>query len=121
VSVEDFAHAHVRFADGTSMSIEGNWLMHASTTQIACELLGVLGVIRTQGGVVELEEAGKAVPLSLPATAPPADATLTEHQEFVGAMQGRPAPLVSFREALVVQRLLLGVYESAATGREVRV
>ena len=26
VSVEDFGHAHVRFDDGSSMSIDGNWL-----------------------------------------------------------------------------------------------
>jgi predicted dehydrogenase len=120
-TVEDFAHAHVRFADGSSMSIEGNWLMHPTSTSIGCEFLGVLGVIRTKGAAVELEERSTVVPLELPAPPEPEDATLAQHEEFVAAIQGRGEPLVRFREALVVQRLLMGVYASERSGAEVRV
>ena len=46
VTVEDFAHAHIRFADGSSMSVEGNWFTHPTDRASGFEVLGTLGVIR---------------------------------------------------------------------------
>ena len=40
VTIEDFAHAHLRFADGSSMSVEGNWLDHPGDRPLGFEIHG---------------------------------------------------------------------------------
>ena len=44
-----------------------------------------------------------------------------QHRVFVEAMRGNMDPAVSFDEAIAVQKIVNGVYESATTGAEVRV
>ena len=46
---------------------------------------------------------------------------MTQHEVFVDAIQGKGEPMVRFREALAVQRILSGFYQSADEGAEVRV
>ena len=121
VTVEDFGHAHVRFVDGSSMSIEGNWLMHPSPRGGGFEINGVLGVARDCPPLIELEEKERIIPLELKSAPEPENRTLAEHQEFVAAIQGRGRPIVTFEEALTVQRILVGIYASAARGEEVRI
>ena len=120
-TVEDYAHAHVRFADGSSMSLEGNWLRHPSSRGEGYEIFGVNGVARDREPCVELEEGREVVPYVLDCEPDPGNAYRREHLEFVEAIQSRGEPLVTFREALIVQRMLNGLYESAACGREVAV
>lgn len=121
VSAEDFGHAHVRFADGSSMSIDGNWLMHPSARPVGFEVFGVLGVAREGNAVVELESKSEIVPHQLQVEPDPPDRTVAEHAEFLAAIRGQGEAQVRFAEALAVQRILVGIYESAAQGREVRV
>lgn len=121
VTVEDFGHAHVRFVDGSSMSMEGNWLKHPTQQPMGFEVLGVKGVAREGSATVELEQKEKIVPLDLEVEPEPQNRTVAEHEEFIAAIQGRGEPVVRFREALVVQRILAGIYASAAQGSEVRV
>lgn len=121
VTVEDFAHAHVRFADGSSMSIEGNWLMHPRKRHSGFEINGVLGIGSDAPPMVELDRGREVDPVELEHEPEPANAVLQEHVEFLAAIQGHGTPVVTFREALVVQRILVGLYESAERGGEVRV
>ncbi len=121
VTAEDFGHAHVRFADGSSMSIDGNWLNHPSSRGVGFEVFGVLGVAKEGSAIVELEKKSEIVPHQLKVEPDPEDRTVAEHAEFVAAIRGEGEPQVRFAEALAVQRILVGIYESAAQGREVRV
>ena len=121
VTVEDFSHAHVRFADGSSMSIDGNWLTHPTSRGMGFEIFGVLGVAKEGSRMVELEKKSEIVPLELEVEPDPEDRTMAEHEEFVAAIQGKGEPQVRFAEALAVQRILVGIYESAAQGREVQI
>lgn len=118
-TVEDYAHAHVRFADGSSMSIEGNWLMHPSDRANGFEVFGVNGVARDTEPYVELEEGREVVCLPPDYEPDPGNAYRREHVEFVEAIRGRGEPIVTFREAVAVQRILNGLYESAEIGSEV--
>ena len=120
VTVEDFGYAHVRFADGSSMSVEGNWLMHPRSATTGFEINGVLGVARDAPGlIIELEDHDKIVPVELEAGPEPQNRTVAEHEEFAAAIQGRGEPIVSIREALIVQRILVSIYKSAQGGCEV--
>ena len=120
VSVEDFAHAHVRFGDGSSMSVEGNWLDHPGTRTLGFEVHGVLGTIRDDAGAVELERGGEIEEEPLEFPEEPGNLYQAEHEEFLAAIAGRGEPLVRFWEALAMQKILTGIYESAEAGAEVR-
>ena len=120
VSVEDFGHAHVRFADGSSMSIEGNWLQHPRTRGHGWEIHGTLGVAQDVAPFVALDSKSEVTPLALEIGVEPESRTAAEHQAFIDAIRGRVEPAVSWREALGVQRLLNAMYESSEAGAEVR-
>lgn len=119
VSVEDFAHAHVRFADGSSMSIEGNWLMHPTSRNMGFEVHGLLGMGRSVTPHVELEDGKEILPHAFEEETGWGDHTRLEHKEFIAAIRGQGKPIVTFREALNVHKIMTGLYESAEQGREV--
>ena len=120
--VEDFVHAHVRFADGSSMSSEGSWLLHPCSDPAGVEINGIEGVIRVKedGCIVELEEREKVRQLILEHEPEHDKRQVEQHRVFVEAMKGNMDPAVSFDEAIAVQKIVNGVYESATTGAEVR-
>ncbi len=120
--VEDFVHAHVRFTDGSSMSLEGSWLFHPCSDPAGVEINGIEGVIRVKEDecIVELEEREKVTPLVLEHEPEHEKRQVEQHRVFVEAMKGNMDPAVSFDEAIAVQKIVNGVYESATTGAEVR-
>ena len=121
--VEDFVHAHVRFADGSSMSLEGSWLSHPCSDPAGVEINAIEGVVRVKedGCIVELEERENVRPVVLEHEPEHEKRQVEQHRVFVEAMKGNVEPAVSFDEAIAVQKILNGVYESAAAGAEVRV
>ncbi len=121
VDVEDFVHAHVRFADGSSMSLEGSWLLHPCSDPAGVEINAVEGVVRVKEHecVVELEERKKVKPLLLEHEPEPENRQVEQHRAFVEAIKGNASPVVSFEEAIAVQKIVNGVYESAESGAEV--
>ena len=70
--------------------------------------------------MVELEEGKEIVLFELEPEPEVDDTTAAESRGFIAAIQGQAEPLVTIEEALLVQRLLVGLYDSAATGEEVR-
>lgn len=119
--VEDFGHAHVRFADGSSMSVEGNWLQHPRERAHGWEINGVLGVVQDVAPYVALDRQQEVTALELEIGDEPQDRTRAEHEAFLAAIRGEREPAVSWREASGVQRILSAIYESAERGDEVRV
>ena len=120
--VEDFVHAHVRFADGSSMSIEGNWLMHPCSDPAGVEINGVLGVARVkeEDCLVELEDRDRIIALKLEHEPEHENRLVEQHKVFLDAINGEREPVVTFQEAVEVQKIINGVYESAESGAEVR-
>lgn len=120
VTVEDFAHAHVRFADGSSMSIEGNWLQHPRDRGHGWEILGTHGVVQDVEPHVVIDRQREVTTLELDIADQGSNSTQAEHEGFLAAIRGDVEPVVSWDEAIGVQRLLNAIYESAAAGAEVR-
>ena len=122
VTVEDFGQAHVRFADGSSMSVEGNWLQHARSRNHGMEILGTLGVGSDVDPLVQVwdPDAGEVVPVDLAIEPEGESRTLAEHRGFIDAIGGAEVPLVSFTEAINVQRIIEAIYALAESGAEVR-
>ena len=85
------------------------------------EINGVLGVARDLEPYVELERGREVVAHDL-GVKPLEDVDyVAQHREFVAAIRESGEPLVRFREAVNVQRILVGMYESAERGEEVSV
>ena len=86
-------------------------------------MLGTLGVGKDVEPHVEVwdPETGAVTGVDLPFEEETASRTLAEHTNFLAAIGGADVSLVRFEEAINVQRIIGGIYASAATGAEVRV
>lgn len=122
--VEDLATAFVRFDNGAVLSLETSW---ASNTEFredqSTQLFGTDGgaVIRNLHEGYEFEarvfrDVGDDVSVEVPATPEPE----TAQQHFCRAILSGREPMATGEEGLLVMRLLDALYESARTGREVR-
>ena len=128
---EDLMGAHIRFANGFWMSLDGSWNDNRPSVDgvpswdYSLDAVGELAqawldplAIRSEtrrGEIVDVLPAGTVSDVSFP----PSVAALLA--DVVGAVRdGRP-PLVTGDEALVVQRIVDAIYASADAGREVTV
>ena len=118
--VDDHALALIRLANGQSLTLETSWALHQPSANVQeLELYG--------------EEAGAAVFEDL-LYANGSDGsyqlqqgfggeTRYPHgcrvQNFVNTIAGAEAPMVSVEQALVVQRIIDAIYQSASSGTEV--
>lgn len=119
--VDDTASALIKFENGMTLSLEVAWAAHqAESVRHDLELFGseagascYPAALYRNGSdgdyVVQQELKG---PLRYPHA--------SRFANFVNAVLGREALVVTPEQALVVQRALDAVYESAASGREVR-
>ncbi len=120
--VDDFASALIRFADGSTVTLDVSWAAHMPEgDRMDVRLYGTeagAGLyparlfrndpMREDYDVVEKPRA--AVPL------PHAD----RFHNFINAIRGEEKLLVSLEQALCVQRILDAIYASARDGAEVR-
>ncbi len=116
--VEDFATAFVRFDNGATLFLQCCWASHIERRRQYVKLLGSDGgattdppsVFRLRGGVPEDEVFNVAR----------STGWNEEVAHFVDCVRGKASMLVKPEETLNIQRILNGAYESAASGREVR-
>ena len=119
--IEDFNIGLVHFADGSTMSIESNWLMHPRTRPSGAELLGDWGVASLRPLRLELEEEGEIVDATPELPADPPDAFGQICLDFCQSIREGRTPLVRFGEMLDVQRVMDALYRATAAGCEVEI
>lgn len=120
--VEDFASGLIRFADGSTVSLDVTWACHTdSPSRMDVQLFGTEAGAHVLGGktFVQDENTGEYLTREVtPGTVPFA------HQErfhnFINHLHGTEDLCVTLEQALVVQHILDAIAESSATGREVR-
>ncbi len=118
VDVEDLAAATVRFANGAVLQVEASWAGF-SAEGMEFEWLATRGGVREQGATVTVfgpgAETTDAKPLldAMPAPARPMS-------QFLEAVRTRQAPPLNPEIVLAVSRIITAAYQSAETGREVR-
>ncbi len=117
--IEDFNIGLVHFADGSTMTIESNWLMHPRPRPSGAEILGDWGVGGLRPLKLELEEDGQVVDATpaLPENPPNAFGQIC--LDFCQSIIENRVPLVRFAEMLDVQRIMDALYAAAAQGREI--
>ncbi len=123
--VEDLAAGFVRFANGASMSVEASWATNSEWAEdMYTYVYGTKAgaAHRHIGGTYEFEArvwgeiAGKFSETRLKEMAPGS----SHLQDFVNAIRDDGPVPVDPEDALKVQRIIDALYESAETGREVR-
>jgi len=117
--VEDFAAGFVRFANGTTLTLETSWLAFQPERElIRLQCFGTLAGLIWPDGIVTGET--NRVPWTLRLDEmPPSSAYQEEILRFALAVRdGLPSP-VPVDETLAVVRILEGFHDSAAVKREI--
>ena len=121
--VDDFASAMIRMRNGATVSLDVSWACHAEeANRMDVHLYGTEGgaslypaklfrndPLRTDYDVIDNVNA----PLTC--------GHGCRFQNFFNAIRGTEEPMVTTQEALTVQKILDGIYESARVGREVAI
>lgn len=121
--VDDFASALIRFADGSTVSLDVSWACH--TGQPNANDVQLFG---TEAGAAAYPDRLFRAPVDgeteyqvvTPVVAPQLLAHNERFHNFINSLLGREQPLVTVDQALTVQRILDAIYASCASGREVR-
>lgn len=118
--VEDIATALVRFEGNRALALEVAWAQNGpQDSALRVDVLGTRAGATLDPLRLYREEEGIVVEVA-PQVERGGDPFDRELAEFVDAVRQRRAPLSDGEQGLVVMRMLAGIYESARTGREVR-
>ncbi|MEW6753648.1 MAG: Gfo/Idh/MocA family oxidoreductase [Candidatus Latescibacterota bacterium] len=118
--VEDFSSGFVRFADGSSLSLEANWLEHPTLRPCGVEVLGDYGKVSLFPLRIQVDEGRTVTDLTPAELAGPETYDFTNVlRDFAASVRQGRVPTVRFREMVNVQKILDGVLQSARTGSEV--
>jgi predicted dehydrogenase len=128
--VEDTFSGHIRFADGSWMTLEGGWSYDRLDYSYSFEMTGQRAAIRFDPLQIVGERDGVPVDLTGEHLAPAEQAAATwqggwrgaindEIADVVAAVRDGRAPLVTARQALTVQATIDALYRSAEAEHEV--
>ncbi len=126
-SVEDLACGIIRFANGAALLVEASWAVHNQhPEEMITQLYGERGglVQRNLEGTYKFEaelyteEGGNFFTKRLDKALKPAPASM---DEFIASILEDRPPLATADDGVRVQQIINALYESAATGREVRI
>lgn len=120
--VDDFATALIRLEGGAVITLEASWALHQPDGNdhdvIAYGEDAGLAVYSNR--LFEPGEGNEYRIVQNPQSPPIAYPHCSRAEHFINVLLGDEAPLIDTHQALAVQRVLDGVYESAATGREIQ-
>lgn len=126
-SVEDFGAAMLRTTDGTLMELEASWASNREEEYVETRFYGTKGgvQIRTTLGQEEVCEykaflpAGNEVVVHDLCGFTP-EGINNEHDDFIDAILNHRQPVCTPEEGLALCRIVDAIYESARTGKAVR-
>ena len=124
--VEDIAAAHIRLDTGATFVLEGTWAHERLSSHYSFEMICERGTITFDPLSVLMDEGGEIVDRTPAGYAEPGqrhswgDSVNREISRFVTAIREGTEPSQTPREIRNLQLIQDSVYESARTGREVR-
>ena len=121
--VEDLASAHIRFVDGSWMTLELGWGWNRIESSYSFEIVGELATIELDPMRVTAEADGRPIDATPSGVADNDWGRSIERgiEDAVDAVRSGREPLVRADEALAVQSIVDAVYRSAEAGHEVSV
>jgi predicted dehydrogenase len=122
-TVEDMANALIRFENGASLFVEVSFSLHAKQDEITAKLFGEKGGLELEPVLTIISEKYNTILNILPQTDNPSmDITGSFHNEinhFVECCRSGQTPISPVEDGVEIMKILCGVYESAAQGREI--
>ena len=124
--VEDIAAAHIRLDTGATLVLEGTWAHDRLDAHYSFEMICERGTVRFNPLSVLMDEEGEIVDRTPTDYAEPGqrhswgDSVFREIHRFATAIREGTEPSQTPREIRNLQLIQDSVYESARTGREVR-
>jgi predicted dehydrogenase len=119
-TVEDFASGFVRFENGATLTIESSFAANIDKDQMDLAIMGTEGGCQTSPVKMFREEHGSLYDLS-PVNLPQVNNFEGEMRAFVDCIKNDTEPAVTGEQALMVMKILDGIYKSSETGAEVAV
>lgn len=121
--VEDLLSGHIRFADGTWLTLEAGWSWDRPDYSYSCEIVGDLATVQLDPLRLMTEHHGVPVdraPHGVGGTNWPQSVATGVTAVVDAVRQGTPPP-IPMEQGLLLQRLIDALYRSAEIGREVAV
>jgi predicted dehydrogenase len=125
-TVEDLAAGIVKFANGATLMVEASWALNINENEhMITSLYGDKGglVQKNRNGTYDFtaevytEEGGNHYTKVLDRADVPAPSS---YREFVSSIVEKRSPMATGHDGIRVQKILEGLYRSAAEGREIR-
>lgn len=118
--VEDLAVGMIRFATGTMLTVEVSFVTHIEKDVWNIQVLGETGGATWEPVQVFADHNGYMMNMT-PGYVPPVDVWDYKMKHFVEVCRDGRMNEAPGEHGLMIQKMLDGVYESAATGREVAI
>jgi predicted dehydrogenase len=119
-TVEDFAAGMVKFANGASLVVECSFVTNLEKDIFNTALMGTEGGCEYYPLRVFKEERQTLLDIT-PVELPQLDRFGLELQAFADAITNDTEPVVTGEQTLMVAKIMDAIYESAETGKEVRI
>jgi predicted dehydrogenase len=123
-TVEDLANAMIRFENGASLLVDVSFTLHAKANETAVKLYGDKGGFEIDPETVIVTEKDNIILNVHPQTDHAGfhfeGAFQNEINHFIKCIREGRQPLSPVADGVAVMKMLAAVYESAATGAEVR-
>jgi len=119
-TVEDFAAGFVRFENGLTLSIESSFAANIEKDRMSLAIMGTEGGCQTDPLKLFREEHGTLIDIS-PTSLPASNMYAAEIRGFIDSIKNDTEPPVTGEQALLVMKILDGIYKSSELGREVKI
>lgn len=123
-TVEDMANALIRFENGASLLVDVSFTLHAKENEGSVKLFGEKGGFEIDPETVIVTEQNDTILNVFPQTDHKGlhieSAFQNEINHFVDCVANGTTPLSPVEDGVEIMKILIGIYESAAKGAEVR-
>ncbi|HTG68616.1 MAG TPA: Gfo/Idh/MocA family oxidoreductase [Candidatus Udaeobacter sp.] len=123
-TVEDLANALIRFENGASLLVDVSFTLHAKSNESAVKLYGEKGGFEIDPETVIVTEQNDTILNVYPQTDNKGfdfvGAFQNEIDHFIDCVSNGRQPISPVEDGVEIMKILVGIYESAAKGAEVR-
>lgn len=123
-TVEDLANALIRFENGASLLVDVSFTLHAKSHETSVKLYGEKGGFEIDPETVIVTEQNDTIMNIYPQTDSKGfefnSAFQNEINHFIDCVATGKQPISPVEDGVEIMKMLIGIYESAAKGAEVR-
>jgi len=122
-TVEDLANALIRFDNGASLLVDVSFTLHTKADETSIKLFGKKGGFEIDPAIIISTEKYDTILNVTPQIDQKGfhfeSAFQNEIDHFIGCVQGKREPISPVEDGVEMMKMLCGIYESAAKGKEI--